>query len=90
MSSAKKATVAPAAVAAEPVYQPKPLELGHKSVVNKKTGMPKCKRPWKASSKRSGIQKKKSIKTWEEKQDDRKKLKALKDRIAENESNKRR
>ncbi len=100
MSSAKKATVPPTAVAkpptstpatiVEPVYVPKPVELGHKSVTNKTMGMPKCKRPWKSGSKRSGIQKKKSIKTWEEKQEDRKKLKALKARIAETESNKKR
>ena len=50
--------------------------------------MPKGKKPWKTGSKRAGMQKKYSPKSWEEKMEERKKLKALKERIREAEEKK--
>jgi hypothetical protein len=54
-----------AAQQSEPNYEPKPIELGKKSTGNKTVGMPKSKKPWKAGSKRSGIQKKFYPKKWD-------------------------
>lgn len=79
---------APAAASGESDYKPKPIELGKKIVIDKTTGMPKSKKPWKQGSKRSGIQKKFSPKTWQEKTEERKRLKALKDRLKEAEEKK--
>ncbi len=42
-------------VTTEPAYVPQPIEVGKKSSGPKTIGMPKSKKPWKTSSKRSGI-----------------------------------
>ena len=46
-------------------------------------GQPKCKKPWKITSQRSATQIRYAPKSWEKKIDDKKKMKALKDRIKE-------
>jgi hypothetical protein len=46
-------------------------------------GLPKSKKPWKALSERSGKHKKMNPKTWQQKMDDKRKLKAIRQRVKE-------
>eukprot|EP00347_Sterkiella_histriomuscorum_P023121 403335864 len=71
---------APAAVVEE-VYVPQPISLSRKGP--KTIGKPKSGKSWNVGSQRSAKQTKYNPKTWEQKVEDRKKLKALKERIAE-------
>ncbi len=69
--------------ASEAAPKAQPMTLSRKNTLNKEIGMPKCGRPWKAQSKRSGIQKKFCPKSWTEKMDERRRMKALRDRVNE-------
>ena len=69
-------------------YEPKPLELSKKITHDRTKGVPKGKKPWKQSSKRSGIQKKYYPKTWEQKKEERVKIQALRERVKEIEAKK--
>ena len=84
---------APAPVAApveevkvEPAYEPKPFEMSKKSssaVVMKGLGMPKSKKPWKILSGRSIRHVKYNPKKWKQQMEEKKAMKALRDRIKE-------
>ncbi len=68
----------------EVAYVPKPLELSRKpSNLANSLGLPKSKKPWKALSERSGKHKKMNPKTWQQKMDDKRKLKAIRQRVKE-------
>lgn len=68
----------------EPEYEPKPFELSRKSSLGSKSlGLPKSKKPWKTLSERSGKHTKINPKTWKQKMDDKRKLKAIRQRVRE-------
>ena len=70
----------------EPEYIPKAFELGRKSaasVLPNSMGLPKSKKPWKGLSERSGKHKKINPKTWQQKMDDKRRLKSVRDRVRE-------
>ena len=63
--------------------QPKAIELSRKHQLDKKVGMPKSGRNWKAGSERAGKHKKFCPKTWAEQMDDKRRMQALRARIRE-------
>jgi len=77
--------VQPIVKAADP---PKPIELGRKVSVPSGVGMPKSGKPWKVLSERSGKHKKFAPRSWEQKMSEKKRLKALRDRINEDKNRK--
>jgi hypothetical protein len=85
--------IAPPAAPAQPVVKaadpPKPIELGRKGTVPSGVGMPKSGKPWKVLSERSGKHKKFAPRSWEQKMSEKKRMKALRERVnAEKEAKK--
>ena len=65
----------------------KPISLGGGSAP-RTVGMPKSKKPWKVGSVRSSKHTPFNPKKWQEKMADKKKMKALRDRIREGQNSK--
>ena len=86
-SSVKKESTTPksapaAAASTEAAYIPKAIELTKKTG-SKTIGKPKSGKSWNVGSKRSAKHTRYNPKTWEQKMQDRKQMRALKDRLSE-------
>jgi hypothetical protein len=75
------AIAAPLAPVVKSQDPPKPIELGRKGNIPSEVGMPKSGKPWKVLSERSGKHKKFAPRSWEQKMSEKKRMKALRERV---------